>query len=497
MDVAQTGLVRELTVKLEQLQQEKQQLERAIEGQGDSIALKLRLALLAYEQQRPSHQHHRRRRSKSRGTVSSSPASSISASSNSASSSTFFPSSPSAQLSPPLASSSLDLPPSPDVVAALRENSELRTRLANSERVNAYYVRELADLRRRCGISIDELEELDLTSDAARLNGAGGAPGGSSGRRQRSNSRSTRSDWAAANGVGTTSSIRIPGASSVSPPSARVAPSSFSSSYDPHMHHSGTRFAPHSANSYGSSVNTTLTTPSSSFPVAVPPAPTPATMNAFSPASPPPTTHRSSARRNSLSSLVASHFATDSPGDGLSTSRSTSSFAPVASTSALPYSAARTSGRIELEDLLDPHFAAAPDTPTAPLPLASTSSSTSATSPPPPVDPLVAAITRSLAKLVASSHPESSDSESSTTSREADHDPSSVPIGRDEDDGEGGETPLSVSPGSASRSGNLSRRASQSGWDVNARAGVRARTSSAKGAGLGMAGKRPGWKSAG
>ncbi|GAA5886083.1 hypothetical protein JCM5296_007082 [Sporobolomyces johnsonii] len=497
MDDAQTGLVRELTVKLEQLQQEKQQLERAIEGQGDSIALKLRLALLAYEQQRPSHQHqhHRRRRSKSRGTVSSSPASSISASSNSASSSTFFPSSPSAQLSPPLASSSLDLPPSPDVVAALRENSELRTRLANSERVNAYYVRELADLRRRCGISIDELEELDLTSDAARLNGAGGAPGGSSGRRQRSNSRSTRSDWAAANGVGTTSSIRIPGASSVSPPSARVAPSSFSSSYDPHMHHSGTRFAPHSANSYGSSVNTTLTTPSSSFPVTVPPAPTPATMNAFSPASPPPTTHRSSARRNSLSSLVASHFATDSPGDGLSTSRSTSSFAPVASTSALPYSAARTSGRIELEDLLDPHFAAAPDTPTAPLPLASTSS-TLATSP--PVDPLVAAITRSLAKLVASSsHPESSDSESSTTSREADHDPSSVPIGRDEDDGEGGETPLSVSPGSASRSGNLSRRESQSGWDTNARAGVRARTSSVKGAGLGMAGKRPGWRSAG
>ncbi|GAA5949695.1 hypothetical protein JCM21900_003259 [Sporobolomyces salmonicolor] len=486
MDDSQTGLVRELTVKLEQLQQEKQQLERAIEGQGDSIALKLRLALLAYEQQRPSHQQHRRRRSKSRGTVSSSPTSSISASSNSASSSTFFPSSPSAQLSPPLASSSLDLPPSPDVLAALRENSELRTRLANSERVNAYYMRELADLRRRCGISIDELEELDLTSDAARVNGAGGAPGGSGRRRQRSNSRPTRSDWAAANGVGTTSSIRIPGASSVSPPSARVAPSSFSS-YDPHMHHSSTRFAPHSANSYSSSVSTTLTTPSSSFPVAVPPAPTPATMNAFSPASPPSTIHRSTARRNSLSSLVASHFGPDSPGDTLSTSTSTSSFAPVASTSALPYSAARTSGRIELEDLLDPHFPAAPDTPTVPL----TSANTAA--PSPPVDPLVAAITRSLAKLVASSRQSSSDSESSTTSREADNDSSM--IGRDEADGEGGETPLSVSPGSACRSGSLSRRASQSSRDAKAR--VRARTSSAQGAGRGLAGKRPGWKSAG
>ncbi|GAA5829202.1 hypothetical protein JCM3766R1_001015 [Sporobolomyces carnicolor] len=277
-------LVRELTDKLETLQHEKQKLERAIEGQADSIALKLRLALLAAgegtsnSRSTRTHHHHSQAHPGRRKVSSASPSSSISASSTtSTSSSTSFPSSPSPLLSPMLANG--QAPVAPDVLAALRENSELRTRLANSERVNQYYQREIADLRRICGVSIDELEELDPRSHSY-------APG--SGTRRRS--ISSRSNGASGSTVG---SIRIPGASSVSPPSIRpstssypsqlgnhVAPYSSSYSYSQSMSSSAyypsqnPRFLPHS---YTSSINTTMTTPSSSFPVANPPAPTPST----------------------------------------------------------------------------------------------------------------------------------------------------------------------------------------------------------------------------
>ncbi|GAA5877868.1 hypothetical protein JCM16303_000266 [Sporobolomyces ruberrimus] len=326
----ESQLVRELTEKLETLQHEKQRLERAIEGQADSIALKLRLALLATGEGarannvEPSTDHHGRSHSRHsqgrrRKLSSTSPSSSISASSTNSSSAS-FPSSPSPLLSPILAnaSSSLHQPP-PDVLAALRENSELRTRLANSERVNQYYQREIADLRRICGVSIDEFEELDPRSHSY------GIPSTSTRRR----SISTRSQ---PNGTSSTvGSIRIPGATSVSPPSIR--PSS-TSSYPSQSHHASQppsyglsysyslsssshfpsqnpRFLPHS---YTSSINTTLTTPSSSFPVANPPAPTPSTSLDFIqdqtlvlPSPPPSTTLPSTSAQASSPSISSSN----------------------------------------------------------------------------------------------------------------------------------------------------------------------------------------------
>ncbi|GAA5938576.1 uncharacterized protein JCM15063_005360 [Sporobolomyces koalae] len=293
----ESSLVRELTAKLETVQHEKQRLERAIEGQADSIALKLRLALLAagqgaqgtsrsHSNSTQNHSHRRRKLS------STSPSSSISASSTaSTSSSTSFPSSPSPLLSPLLAAPSTSQL-SPDVVTALRENTELRTRLANSERVNAYYKCEIADLRTRLGISIDELEELDPQLQPSSLsyprsqsytrNGGGASAGAGYTSSSRRRSFSTRGNGASA----TVGSIRIPGATSVSPPSMRLAsttssfpsqPSfqsySYSQSY-PHPMSTSQRFLAHS---YTSSINTTLTTPSTSFPIANPPAPTPST----------------------------------------------------------------------------------------------------------------------------------------------------------------------------------------------------------------------------
>ncbi|GEM06757.1 proteophosphoglycan 5 [Rhodotorula toruloides] len=307
----QNDLVRDLTTKLEKLQREKAELERAVEGQADSIALKLRLALLAYEQQKPpslSQPHTHRHRSKSRSSASSSLSTSASTSS-----STSFPSSPPMQISPVLPAPDV----SPDVLTALRENETLRVRLANSERVNAYYQRELAELRRRCGISIDELEELDLSGEnslqAPRAGGSGML------RRPRSSSRSSsRMDPADA-----TASIRIPGAASVSPPAtaggARLSTASFPFSASTNS----LRFAaPQSYTSYPSSINTTATTPSSSYPNARPPAPTPATAAAFSPVSFVNTVGSAGSgaggaalgRRNSLNSFVVTHFAAGSTG---------------------------------------------------------------------------------------------------------------------------------------------------------------------------------------
>ncbi|BGP30797.1 hypothetical protein JCM10296v2_002554 [Rhodotorula toruloides] len=426
----QNDLVRDLTTKLEQLQREKAELERAVEGQADSIALKLRLTLLAYEQQKPpssSQPHTHRHRSKSRSSASSSLSTSASTSS-----STSFPSSP-----PTQTSSILPVPDlSPDVVTALRENETLRVRLANSERVNAYYQRELAELRRRCGISIDELEELDLSGgnslQAPRAGGSGML------RRPRSSSRSSsRMDPA-----GATASIRIPGAASVSPPAtggARLSTASFPFSASTNS----LRFAaPQSYMSYASSINTTATTPSSSYPNARPPAPTPATAAAFSPVSFVNTIGSAGSgaggaalgRRNSLNSFVATHFA--------------SAAGPTASMQAVAEAESR---EIDLDDLvhLTPQPASSPPpsntTGTVPFPSltngslaappsgstrSSRSSTTSASSshifppgstassslensisslPPrsavdaPAMDPLIAAITRSLAKLAAQS----------------------------------------------------------------------------------------------
>ncbi|GAA5821230.1 hypothetical protein JCM11251_004523 [Rhodosporidiobolus azoricus] len=507
-----------------QLQSEKTELERAVQEQGDGLALKLRLALLAYEQQNPPRlHHHHRKRSKSRSTVSSSPSSSLSTSA-STSSSASFPASPSTQISPALPGPPVD----PDVLSALRENESLRVRLANSERVNAYYQRELAELRRRCGISIDELEELDLSRDDAIVGAASGMNGASTRRRHRSLAGND------APSVGS-SSIRIPGASSVSPPAARLSTSSFPFSTSL-TGTSNTRFQPQSYASYVSSVNTTLTTPSSSYPAARAPAPTPATSNAFSPVSGPgprssSSTHGLHGRRNSLSALVAAALAQVAEAQEAGEEASDT---PISAESPTSNSLGGSSrGGIDLEDLL--HLSSSPSTSSlaihrsngasassafsalghrAPSEQASAASSlssssvlshssSSAASAAASTDPLVAAITRSLAKLAsadslgqartsrrldveyvdadeaddASGEGEGSGS-SSTTSREGkasvavfgtvgengDSGRAVVPRrveGLSEDDADeedGGETPLSVSPGS--RSGSLSRRVS-------------------------------------
>jgi hypothetical protein len=455
-------------------------LEQAVEEQGDALALKLRLALLAYEQNRPRHRHSgddsngRHRRSKSRSSAGVSPSSSVSTSA-STSSSASFPASPQTQLSP-------------IALQTLRENEALRVRLANSERVNAYYQRELAELRRRCGISISELEELELSGNEEPV--ASGS--GSNGTRSRQRSLSYRSDWGASPpaSVGT-GSIRIPGASSASPPAARLSTSSF-----PFSTSVNSRLQPQSYTSYTSSVGTAITTPSSSYPIARAPAPTPAGSNAFSPVSARSVSSSGFAgRRNSLSVLVSAALA--------EVQREQDSVEAATSPSV------DSRGGIDLDDLL--HITSTTSAPTS----HSSGSSSLSTSAFPPgsalhssttsasssfvstshlasSDPLVAAITRSLAKLASADalgnerrpllhddgeYEEELDSgSSSTTSREGtDGEPGAVGVeavpatsaggarvggGQDED---GGETPLSISPGS--RSGSLSRKAS-----TNARA---------------------------
>lgn len=523
-----------------QLQQEKDALEKAVEGQADAIALRLRLALLASEQQRPrSHSGHRggsshRHRHHSGSSSKPSPSSSVSTS-VSTSSSTSFPSSPSTQLSPDLPAPDL----SPDVIQALRENETLRVRLANSERVNAYYQRELAELRRRCGISIDELEELDLSEQP------GARP--ALGTRTRSTSRGAAvSDWAH---HAATSSIRIPGAvQSVSPPNsgsvgAGAAAARLSSVAFPFS----SATSRYSAASGASSVNTTATTPSSSFPAARAPAPTPATAAAFSPASYGATlaaagmgmgigigstgagpvagpavavSHAAAARRNSLSGLVATHFA---PPPSASSSRrpmSVAASAPSTGSSSATYGAARSPAPaagppgpgldhppqgIDVDDLLHLRVAAPPSLvlpAPAPAPASAASSSSAGSSslaggaesaaspsatgpapaarPAPADDPLVAAITRSLAKLAAAGwgDPGSTPAEASSTSEEVDDAPGSDSdssatgsgsgSGTAAEDGvregrrgragvqaeaEGDDTPVSVSPGMTNRRG--------------------------------------------
>ncbi|GAA5884521.1 hypothetical protein JCM6882_005286 [Rhodosporidiobolus microsporus] len=566
MSVTQTeDLVGQLTSRLEQLQSEKTELERAVQEQGDGLALKLRLALLAYEQQNPPPQHqHRRKRSKSRSTVSSSPSSSLSTSA-STSSSASFPASPSTQISPVLSGP----PVEPDVLNALRENESLRVRLANSERVNAYYQRELAELRRRCGISIDELEELDLSGNEGVVGTSNGVSGASSTRRRHRSS--SRGDPPSV----TTASIRIPGASSVSPPAARLSTSSFPFSTSVNST-TNARYQPQSYTSYVSSVNTTLTTPSSSYPAARAPAPTPATSNAFSPVSGPgPRSSISAsnsgaggglhARRNSLSALVAAALAQVQEAQEAQEAADTDTPSSAESAASASLAGAVPRGGIDLEDLLHlsssssaeassssrngiapassaflhPHTSSSSTTSSlsssahSALPSSSSSasfslSSSSLPAPPAssaPADPLVAAITRSLAKLASADslgHARTSrrldvqyaeaeaeagvegvgggygggeeaegegegegSGSSSTTSREAEGqrgggglasvaaqrvegvarraaDFSEAAVGAEdvdaEEDEDGGETPLSVSPGS--RSGSLSRRVS-------------------------------------
>lgn len=387
----------------------------------------------------------------------------------------------------------------------------MRVRLANSERVNAYYQRELAELRRRCGISIDELEELDLSP--------GFAGAGTSFPRQRSLSRPSRLD---AYGGPSSSSIRIPGAAtSVSPPGGRSAhgggtgggggrrslASSFMFSPD------GARSARFASNSYTSSINTTATTPSSSYPNPRPPAATPATNAAFSPASANANlslggaglgfgapfinglatsigsggSHDITHRRSSLNGLVAAHFAASSLqsdasggggpshggypggvgidlddlvslGGGSAGDRDSSSSRSVSSESRSRVTIVppTTTGSAEHQRGLLPR-ATGTGLGVAEGALAGlTSSGTSDGGRPTaadPVDPLVAAITRGLAKLVAEG--------TATLVDESDGDEALSPIspmaaGRlEEEDGDGAETPLS---NGASRTGSILRR---------------------------------------
>ncbi|BGP54352.1 hypothetical protein JCM8202_000785 [Rhodotorula sphaerocarpa] len=517
----ENSLVMQLTGRLEELEREKYRLERAVEGQGDAIALQLRLALLAYEQQKPPEpQRHSHRQPKSR-TGSSSSSVSTSAST---SSSVSFPSSPSSSslISPTLPAPEVP----PDVLLALRENETLRVRLANSERVNAYYQRELAELRRRCGISIDELEELDLApgfGGGGTSLGAAGSAGGSF-PRQRSLSRPSRLD---AYGGPSTSSIRIPGsAASVSPPGApgtgggggrRSLASSFMFSPD------GARSARFAPDSYTSSINTTATTPSSSYPNPRPPAATPATNAAFSPASANanislggaglgfgsnfssayagPVGSSTSAqgaarRRNSLNGLVAAHFA----------NASLQSDSSIGVSDSASNAAGSAGGGIDLDDLVSlggigrsdrgssssrsasldsgAHVTVVPPTTTGsadrtatsvPFPVASGGRVGEPAEPQPepstsvrsdPVDPLVAAITRGLAKLVAEGaatlvdEDEAGDETLSGDAAEGSDFSSAAIANRlrlsEDEEGDGAETPLS---NEASRAGSMRRRA--------------------------------------
>ncbi|GAA5976008.1 hypothetical protein JCM10908_005355 [Rhodotorula pacifica] len=545
----ENNLVLQLTSRLEQLQREKDQLERAVEGQGDAIALKLRLALLAYEQQKPPSISRQQPQRSSTGSKSRTGSSSSSVSTSaSTSSSVSFPSSPSSSslVSPVLPAPDL----TPDVLLALRENETLRVRLANSERVNAYYQRELAELRRRCGISIDELEELDLSPFPAA--GPSGSGGSGSYPRQRSLSRPSRLDMY---GGPSSSSIRIPGAAtSVSPPGGvsssgpngttggagggrRSLASSFMFSPD------GARSARFAAsNSYTSSINTTATTPSSSYPNPRPPAATPATSAAFSPAFPnmngntaalglgggavaglglgssfssngfaavaagSSAGHQGFAeRRNSLNGLVAAHFAGSSSlqsdaggafasngaGTGIDMddlvslggrSETSSSSRSVSNDSRGGGASSSRAGTTNQTTAVPPTTtgSAEREAPQIPFPttalglgsLAGVQGSTAPTSSAADVsvDPLVAAITRSLAKLVAEGsatlvdEPESEEelppaSGGAGTATGQGQRPATgaatAEEGEEETDGDGAETPLSSG---ASRTGSMRRR---------------------------------------
>lgn len=306
-------------------------------------------------------------------------------------------------------------------------------------------------------------------------------------------------DWGASPSTSMgTGSIRIPGAASVSPPAARLSTASFpfSTSVNSRL------LQPQSYTSYTSSVGTAITTPSSSYPLARAPAPTPAGSVAFSPASVRSVSSSGfQGRRNSLSLLVSAALAEVQREQAAEESGSA-----VNSTS-------RTSGGgIDLEDLL--HISSSSSSSIISLDSGSSSLSTSAfppgsalnsrttsasssfippshvptaTNSAPSSDPLVAAITRSLAKLASADalgnerrprrrlqddeeeyeeEDEVDSGSSSTTSREGTEgevvEEGNVRLesqGKEEAE-DGGETPLSISPGS--RSGSLSRKASTS-----------------------------------
>ncbi|ORY87440.1 hypothetical protein BCR35DRAFT_302201 [Leucosporidium creatinivorum] len=257
----ESSLVRELTIKLEQLRAEKGQLQGLLES---SLSNDLREQLLLLQRRQSQPQGHSRHRSSSSdvGSPSTSSSSSTGAS---------FPSSPSLQnhsISPSFSDASF---------TALRsENDELRARLEASEMQREWANREVVELKRRLGmIQLDELEELDLASGGTETSRRPlGASGSAS--RERSNSRGNgwSSNGSNSNGAG---GIRIPGAgtSSFSPPSSFAAArnSAFGGQRTSSSFSSRGGGYPHSR---GSSLNTTLTTPSSSYPVTLPPPTSPA-----------------------------------------------------------------------------------------------------------------------------------------------------------------------------------------------------------------------------
>ncbi|KAK4048215.1 hypothetical protein OIV83_004920 [Microbotryomycetes sp. JL201] len=265
-DVQESTLVRELTDKLEQLRAEKNQLEAVIES---SMSDDLREQLL--ELQRRQQQQPLSRRARSESFTLGSATSSTSSSSGTGT--TSFPSSP--VITSPTLSQLGDTQPS--FAALQHENSELRAALEASELARSRATRDVHELKRRLGmISLDELEELDLAPTATAkspptVTRVISAP----------TSRAT---------TGSSSSIRIPGAaaSSFSPPSSFMNNRGASAGY--RMSTSFNNNVNNAANSLHSgwlgpsslsSVNTALTTPSSSYPQNAPPPTSPASSTSY------------------------------------------------------------------------------------------------------------------------------------------------------------------------------------------------------------------------
>ncbi|KAK4057297.1 hypothetical protein OIO90_001794 [Microbotryomycetes sp. JL221] len=280
----ESTLVKELTAKLEQLRAEKQSLVAVIENSTSADELRDQLLQLQRRQQQADdHDKRRRQRSASFGVMSVSGESSSGASTGSTRTSS-FPSSPvitSPTTNTAAATSSslgdqtgFDGSSSPAVAALHQENQELRAALEASELARSRATRDVQELKRRLGmISLDELQELDLTAPntSSMLNQAVKSP---------PPSRLT------------TGSIRIPGAvaSSLSPPSSylntngsyygRTGPNyRMSASYNSN-NNNNTQWAA-GASSLSSSLNTALTTPSSSYPQTAPPPTSPASYNSL------------------------------------------------------------------------------------------------------------------------------------------------------------------------------------------------------------------------
>ncbi|KAM0789354.1 hypothetical protein ACM66B_000185 [Microbotryomycetes sp. NB124-2] len=271
-DVQESTLVRELTDKLEQLRVEKNQLEAVIES---SMSDELREQLLQL-QRRQQHQHqHQSHRTRSESFNLGSTTSSTSSSSGTGT--TSFPSSP--VITSPSLSQIGDSQPS--FAALQHENSQLKAALEASELQRQQATRDVHELRRRLGmISLDELEELDLSPTATTR-----SPPTASSRERIMSAPPSRTSASAG-----PSSIRIPGAaaSSFSPPSSfmnnrAAAGYRMSTSYNNAATNNSLQAGSGwlGPSSLSSSLNTALTTPSSSYPLTAPPPTSPASYNSL------------------------------------------------------------------------------------------------------------------------------------------------------------------------------------------------------------------------